>query len=60
VKHSPSENSCAVKMNRLSAAGCQDIVSFGNQLDLDCVFIGPDIFSKYIANIQGINNTFFK
>ena len=50
VKHSPGENSCAVKMNRLSAAGCQDIVSFGNQLDLDCVFIGP-IFSKYIANI---------
>jgi hypothetical protein len=27
-------------MNRLSAAGCQDIVSFGNQLDLNCVFIG--------------------
>ena len=46
MKHSPSENSCAVKMNRLSAASCQDIVSFGNQLDLDCVFIG---------NIQGIN-----
>jgi hypothetical protein len=50
VKHSPSENSCAVKMNRLSAAGCQDIVSFGNQLDLDCVFIGP-VFSKYIATV---------
>ena len=59
MKHRHSENSCAVKMNRLSAAGYQDIVSFGNQLDLDCVFIGP-VFSKYIANIQGINNTLFK
>jgi hypothetical protein len=45
-----SENSCAVKMNRLSAAGCQDIVSFGNQLDLDCVFIGL-VFSKYITTV---------
>ena len=45
VKHSHSENSCAVKMNRLSAAGCQDIVPFGNQLDLNCVFIG------YLLNI---------
>ena len=29
MKHSHSEKSCAVKMNRLSAAGCDDIVSFG-------------------------------
>ena len=36
-KRSHSENSCAVKMNRLSAAGCQDIVSFGSQFDLNCV-----------------------
>ena len=40
MKHSHSGDSCAVKMNRLSAAGCQDIVSFGNQLNLNCVFIG--------------------
>ena len=30
-------NSCAVKMNRLSAAGCKDIMSFGSQLKLNCV-----------------------
>ena len=29
-------DSCAVKMYRLWAAGCQDIVSFGNQLLLCC------------------------
>jgi hypothetical protein len=43
VKHSHSGDSCAVKMNRLSAAGCQDIVSFGDQLNLNCVY-------KYIIN----------
>ena len=32
----PRDNSCVAKMNRLSAAGCQDIVSFGNQFDLNC------------------------
>ena len=33
---SHSDNSCVIKMNRLSAAGCQDTVSFGNQFDLIC------------------------
>ncbi len=50
MKHSHSGNSCAVKMYRLLAAGCQDIVSFGNQLELDCVFIGYNTI-KFIKSI---------